>query len=148
MDDENLIERTRRTAKRLFDGPVQVEVPYQLWKEFDPGLAKELSLFVTGKLYARDVLPLPERQVVAVVALAALQKIDELKIHLHGALNVGVPAVKLAEAVFQVGIYAGFPAVNAALAALKEVLKSRREWPIQSTGTGHGEKPPRPPGKA
>jgi 4-carboxymuconolactone decarboxylase len=50
LDDKNLIERTRRTAKRLFDGPVQVELPHQLWKEFDPGLAKDLSLFVTGKL--------------------------------------------------------------------------------------------------
>jgi 4-carboxymuconolactone decarboxylase len=117
-----------------------VELPYQLWKEFDPGLAKDLSLFVTGKLYARDVLHLPERQLVAVTALASLQKIEELKIHLHGALNVGFPAARLAEAIFQVGVYAGFTAVNAALAALKEVLKSRHEWPMQSARTGSGGK--------
>ena len=36
MDDKNLIERTRQTAKHLFEGPVQVELPYQVWKEFDP----------------------------------------------------------------------------------------------------------------
>ena len=50
MDDKNLIGRSRRTAKRLFEGPVQGELPYRLWKELDPGLAKDLSLFVTGKL--------------------------------------------------------------------------------------------------
>jgi 4-carboxymuconolactone decarboxylase len=109
-----------------------VEVPYKLWKEFDGDLARELSLFITGKLYAREVLPLAERQMVAVSALAALQKTEELRIHLHGALNVGVPARNLTEALFQIGVYAGFPAVNAALAVLKEVLQSRDEWPPSS----------------
>jgi 4-carboxymuconolactone decarboxylase len=129
---DNLVEVTKRTASRLFSGPVPVEVPYQLWKEFDGDLARELSLFITGRLYAREVLPLPERQMVAVSALAALQKTEELRIHLHGALNVGVPARKLIEALFQIGVYAGFPAVNAALAVLKEVLQSRDEWPPSS----------------
>jgi len=127
---KDLVERTKQTAKALFSGPVTVEVPYQLWKEFDPELARDLSLFITGNLYSREVLPLSERQVVAVAALAALQKRDELEIHLQGALNVGVPARKLAETIFQIGVYAGFPAVNAALAALKEVLVSRGEWPL------------------
>lgn len=128
--NEELVKKTQQTAKALFDGPVQLEVPYRLWKEFDAGLAKDLSLFVTGKMYSRTVLPLPQRQVVAVAALAALQKTDELKLHLHGALNVGVPARELTETIFQIGVYAGFPAVNTALAALKEVLLQRGAWPI------------------
>jgi len=129
--EKDLVERTRRTAKALFSGPVEVEVPYHLWKAFDPDLAKDLSLFITGNIYSREVLPLPERQVVAVAALAALHRTEELKIHIHGALNVGVPAGKVAETIFQIGIYAGFPAVNTALAALKEVLTSRGEWPLE-----------------
>jgi 4-carboxymuconolactone decarboxylase len=130
QDIQELIEKTRRTAQRLFAGPVPIEVPYKLWKAFDADLAKDLSLFITGKLYSREVLPLPERQMIAVAALAALQKTEELKVHAHGALNVGVPPDKLAEIIFQVGIYSGFPAVNAALAALKEVLISRGQWPL------------------
>lgn len=133
--EKDLVEKTRRTAQRLFSGPVPVEVPYQLWKEFDPELARKLSLFITGNLYSREVLPLGERQMVAVAALAALQMTEELKIHVHGALNVGVSVEKLAETIFQVGVYAGFPAVNAALAALKEVLQSRGEWPMKTTAT-------------
>ncbi|HBD07893.1 MAG TPA: 4-carboxymuconolactone decarboxylase [Syntrophobacteraceae bacterium] len=132
MKHEDLVERTKKTANLLFSGPTSVEVPYSLWKEFDPELAKDLSLFITGGLYARDVLSLGERQTVAVSALAALQKTEELKIHLHGAMNVGVPVRKLAESIFQIGVYAGFPAVNAALAALKEVLVDRGEWPPTS----------------
>jgi 4-carboxymuconolactone decarboxylase len=130
MEQRDLLERTKATAARLFSGSTVVEVPYSLWKEFDPELARDLSLFITGRLYAREVLALPERQMIAVSALAALQKTDELKVHLHGALNVGVAGHKLAEAIFQVGVYAGFPAVNAALAAFKEVLIKRNEWPL------------------
>ena len=140
MKSKDLFERTKQTAARLFSGPVPVDVPYTLWKEFDGELARDLSLFITGKLYAREVLPLPERQMVAVSALAALQKTDELKIHLHGALNVGVPVQKLAEALFQIGVYAGFPSVNAALAALKEVLQTRGEWPLPSKADAKSER--------
>lgn len=128
---KDLTQRTKETAAKLFSGPVKLEVPYQLWKEFDAELARDLSLFITGGLYSRTVLTLPERQTVAVAALAALQKTDELKVHLHGALNVGVPARKLAETIFQVATYAGFPTMNTALAALKAVLIERGEWPIQ-----------------
>lgn len=127
---KDLVERTRKTAQLLFSGPTPVEVPYKLWKSFDEDLARDLSLFITGNMYSREVLPLPERQTIAVASLAALQKTEELKVHLHGALNVGVPPRKLAETIFQIGIYAGFPAVNAALAAFKEVLTSRGEWPM------------------
>jgi 4-carboxymuconolactone decarboxylase len=136
--EKKLVEQTRETADLLFSGPVSVEVPYRLWKEFDPQLARELSLFITGNLYSRRILSLPDRQMVAVAALAALQKTEELRIHLHGALNVGVPVGKLTETIFQIGVYAGFPAVNAALAALKEVLISRGEWPIESRSDAEG----------
>jgi len=136
--ENDLVEQTKQTAKLLFSGPVALEVPYQLWKEFDPELAKQLSLFITGNLYSRKVLSLPQRQMAAVAALAALQKTDELKIHVHGALNVGVSAEQVAETIFQVGVYAGFPAVNAALAALKEVLISRGEWPLKTSRSNSG----------
>ncbi|SHF97471.1 4-carboxymuconolactone decarboxylase [Desulfacinum infernum DSM 9756] len=135
MKEEILKERTKTTAARLFSGPVEVEVPYQLWKEFDSELARELSLFITGNMYSRTVLTLAERQVVAVSALAALGRTEELRIHLHGALNVGVSWKTCAEAIFQVGVYAGFPVVNAALATLKAVLQERGQWPPSDGGS-------------
>uniref|UniRef100_A0A832A095 4-carboxymuconolactone decarboxylase n=1 Tax=Desulfacinum infernum TaxID=35837 RepID=A0A832A095_9BACT len=132
MLEKTLVEQTKQTAAKLFGGPVRLKVPYELWKEFDPGLARDLSLFITGNLYSRTVLSLPERQLVAVSALAALQKTEELRLHIHGALNVGVKPRHVAEAIFQVGVYAGFPVVNAALAVLKDVLLERGQWPPHS----------------
>ena len=64
--------------------------------------------------------------------MAAIRAGDELKLHVNAALNVGCVPEKLAEVFFQVGTYAGMPAVNEALGVYREVLKERGEWPIKS----------------
>ncbi len=130
MDDE-LKKKTQETAKRLFGKGIQMDPPYLMWKEFDRDLANEFSLFITGKLYSRTVLTLPERQMVACAMLAALHATDELKLHLNAALNVGCDPRKMTEILFQLAPYAGMPAVNEALYAYRDVLKKRGEWPIK-----------------
>ncbi|MBW1806428.1 MAG: carboxymuconolactone decarboxylase family protein [Deltaproteobacteria bacterium] len=129
MDDE-LKKRTQETANRLFGKGIKAEPPYLLWREFDKDLAKDFSRFITGNLYSRTVLSLPERQMVACAMLAALRAGEELRLHVNGALNVGCDPEKLAEVFFQVATYAGMPAVNEALDVFRDVLQERGEWPI------------------
>jgi 4-carboxymuconolactone decarboxylase len=131
VSDEEIKKRTQETAKKLFSKGIQMDPPYLTWKEFDRGLANDLSMFITGNLYSRTVLTLPERQMVACAMLAALRARGELKLHINAALNVGCDRRKLAEVFFQLGTYAGMPAVNEALEVYREVLKERGEWPIQ-----------------
>jgi 4-carboxymuconolactone decarboxylase len=100
--DEELRKKTQETANRLFGKGIKMDPPYLMWKEFDRDLANDFSLFITGNLYSRTVLTLPERQMAACTMLAALGAIDELKLH-----------------------------VNAALFLYRDVLKERGEWPIK-----------------
>ncbi|MGZ3534575.1 MAG: carboxymuconolactone decarboxylase family protein [Thermodesulfobacteriota bacterium] len=130
MDDE-LRKKTQETANRLFGKGVKMDPPYVTWKEFDRDLANDLSLFITGKLYSRTVLTLPERQMAACAMLGALRATDELKLHVNAALNVGCDPKKLAEVFFQLAPYAGMPAVNEALRVYRDVLKERGEWPLK-----------------
>jgi 4-carboxymuconolactone decarboxylase len=130
MDDE-LKKRTQETANRLFGKGIKMSPPYLTWKEFDRDLANDFSLFITGKLYSRTVLTLPERQMVACAMLAALRATDELRLHLNAALNVGCDPRKMTEIIFQLAPYGGMPAVNEALHVYREVLKERGEWPIK-----------------
>ncbi len=130
MDDE-LKKKTQETANKLFGKGIKMDPPYLTWREFDKSLANEFSLFITGKLYARTVLTLPERQMVACAMLAALRATDELKLHVNAALNVGCDPKKLAEVFFQLAPYGGMPAVNEALHVYRDVLKERGEWPIK-----------------
>ena len=130
MDDE-LRKKTQDTANRLFGKGIKMAPPYLMWKEFDRDLANDFSLFITGKLYSRMVLTLPERQMVACAMLAALRATDELKLHVNAALNVGCDPRKITEIFFQLAPYAGMPAVNEALQVYRDVLKERGEWPIK-----------------
>ena len=130
MDDE-VKKRTQATAKTLFGKGIKMDPPYLLWKQFDKNLANDFSMFITGNLYSRTVLTLPERQMAACAMLAALRATGELKLHVNAALNVGCDPIKLAEVFFQLATYAGMPAVNEALEVYRDVLKERGEWPIE-----------------
>ncbi|MBL6967294.1 MAG: carboxymuconolactone decarboxylase family protein [Desulfobacteraceae bacterium] len=135
MSEEETKKRTQETAKKLFGKGIRMNPPYLMWKEFDRDLANDFSKFITGNLYSRTVLTLPERQMAACAILAAIRAGDELRLHVNAALNVGCDPKKLAEVFFQVATYAGMPAVNEALSIYRDVLKERGEWPIQATLT-------------
>ena len=124
---DDLVDKTKRTAALYFDG-VEDEKPFALWKAFDPELARDFSLFITGKMYAREKLPHPTRQLVTVAALTVLGRTEELKLHLQAALNVGCSVEELSETIFQTAVYGGVPAMNAALKTLREVLREKGMW--------------------
>jgi len=130
MSDE-IKKRTQETANTLFGKGIKMNPPYLMWREFDRNLANDFSRFITGNLYSRTVLTLPERQMAACAMLAALRATGELKLHVNAALNVGCDPKKLAEIFFQVATYAGMPAVNEALEVYRDVLKERGEWPLK-----------------
>jgi len=127
--DKETIEKTKQTAELYFQG-VKGEKPFELWQAFDKDLAKDLSLFITGKMYAREKIPHQTRQLVTVAALSVLTRPEELKLHIEAALNVGCQPGEIAETIFQTMIYGGVPAGNTALKVLRQVLEERNEWPI------------------
>jgi 4-carboxymuconolactone decarboxylase len=126
---KEIIEKTKKTAQLYFDG-VTDERPFDLWSAFDKGLAKDLSLFITGQMYAREKLPHPTRQLVTVAALTVLSRLDELKLHIEAALNVGCTPQEIAETIFQTAIYGGVPATNQGLKTLRTVLQEKKLWPL------------------
>jgi 4-carboxymuconolactone decarboxylase len=127
--NEDLKTKTAKTAKLYFEGYPE-ERPFELWRSFDKGLAKDLSLFITGQMYARQRIPHQTRQLITVAALTVLDRPEELKLHIYAALNVGCTPQEVAEVMFQCGIYGGMPVVNCALKVLREVLQEKGQWPM------------------
>ena len=125
--DEQLRETTRRTAARLFH-TLPGGTGFDLWKAFDKDLARELSLFFTGRLYSREVIPQRDRELCAVAALTVLNRLPELRAHCHAALNVGATRQEVAEVIFQMVTYGGMPVVVEGLRVLKDALVERGEW--------------------
>ena len=127
--DKDIIEKTKKTAELYFQG-VTDDRPFDLWRAFDKDLAKDLSLFITGQMYAREKIPHTTRQLVTVAALTVLSRLEELRLHIQAALNVGCTPREIAEVIFQTAIYGGMPATNQGLKTLRSVLEERGEWPL------------------
>ena len=121
---DDVKEKTKEVAGLYFDG-FTGDRPYNLWKSFDPDLARDLSLFITGQMYGREKIPHQTRQLITVAVLTALERTEELKMHIWAALNVGCAPEEIAEVIFQVFTYAGMPVVNQGLKVLAEVLREK-----------------------
>ncbi len=129
--DEEIKARTRETAALYFKD-VEGEKPFDLWKAFDPELARQLSIFITGRIYAREKISHPTRQLVTVAVLTVMGRSEELRLHIQAALNVGCKPGEIAEVIFQTFTYAGIPTVNTALKVLREVLEDKGLWPFET----------------
>jgi 4-carboxymuconolactone decarboxylase len=128
--DDDIRARTQEVATLYFKG-VTDEKPFDLWRAFDPALGKELSLFITGRMYGREKIDHPTRQLVTVAVLTVLGRSEELKLHIIASLNVGCTPRQIAEVIFQTFTYAGIPTVNMALKVLRGVLEEQGLWPIE-----------------
>ena len=127
-DYEDLKALTKQTAKMLFGEPGERkgegQSAFELWKEFDPELAKHISMFYTGRLYAREVISQKQRELCAVAALTVLDKPAELRAHIRAAMKVGATREEVAEVIFQMMTYGGVPVMVEGLRSLKEILDS------------------------
>ena len=129
--DKELIDKTKKTATLYFED-VQGERPFDLWRAFDKELARDLSLFITGRMYAREKIPHKTRQLITVAALTVLSRLEELHLHIHAALNVGCTPGEIAEVIFQTAVYGGMPATNQGLKTLRSVLEEKDLWPLDT----------------
>lgn len=91
-----------------------------------PDFAKYLIEFPFGDIYSRPALDLRTRELAVVAALTALgNATPQLKVHIHGALNVGCSRQQIVEVAMQMAVYAGFPAALNGLFAAKDVFRER-----------------------
>jgi 4-carboxymuconolactone decarboxylase len=91
-----------------------------------PDFARYLIEFPFGDIYSRPGLDLRSREIAVVAALTAMgNAAPQLKVHIQGALNVGVTQDEVVEVMMQMAVYAGFPAALNGLFAAKEVFSAR-----------------------
>jgi 4-carboxymuconolactone decarboxylase len=92
-------------------------------KGIAPDLARYIIEFPFGDIYSRPGLDLKSREIATVAALTAMGNAQpQLKVHIHGALNVGCTREEVVEVIIQMAVYAGFPAALNGIFAAKEVF--------------------------
>jgi len=92
-----------------------------------------------GEIYARPQLSPRDRQLVTLGILTALGGCEsQVEVHVNAALNVGLSAEEIVEALLHSTAYCGFPrALNSTLAA-KRVFAERGLLPVGGGGGGGG----------
>ena len=120
-------KRFERGWKKLqeIDGEAGEKVIESL-REIAPDLGKYTIEFPFGDIYSRPDLDLRSREIAVVAALTALgYATPQLKVHINGALNVGVTRPEVVEIITMMAVYAGFPASLNGMAAAKDVFAER-----------------------
>lgn len=89
-------------------------------------LNEEFQNFITryawGEIWTREGLPRHTRSLLTIAMMVALNRAEELKLHLRAAANNGVTRDEIKEVLLQTAIYCGVPAANSAFHMAEEVF--------------------------
>jgi 4-carboxymuconolactone decarboxylase len=90
--------------------------------EFAPKLKELTDDVLFGDVWERPQLSKRDRSLATVAALIALNRPEQLRFHLHRALENGVTKEELIEVITHLAFYAGWPCAMTAIRVAKEVL--------------------------
>jgi 4-carboxymuconolactone decarboxylase len=74
-----------------------------------------ITRYAWGEIWSRPGLPRHTRSLITVAMLVALNRQEELRLHLRAAANNGVTREEIKEVLLQSAIYCGVPAANTAM---------------------------------
>ena len=114
--------RGMETVARLFP-PGTVGVPRF---QYPPEIAGDWGQFsvstMLGDIWGRPGLEMKNRAMITIAMLTALGRLDQLRAYIVGGLNLGLTRSEVCEIIYQVAVYAGFPAAIQGFAVANDVF--------------------------
>ncbi len=86
-----------------------------------------ITRYAWGEIWTREGLPRHTRSLLTIAMMVALNRAEELKLHLRAAANNGVTRDQIKEVLLQTAIYCGVPAANSAFHLAEEVFAEMDE---------------------
>ena len=94
-------------------------------------VTEEFQNFITryawGEIWTREGLPRHTRSLLTIAMMVALNRSEELALHLRAARNNGVTREQVKEVLLQTAVYCGVPAANSAFHLADKVFKEQDE---------------------
>ena len=116
MSDEGM--RIRREVL----GNEHVDAAVERTTDFTADFQDLITRYAWGEIWARPGLDRRTRSCMTLVALVALNRMDELALHVRAARRNGLPPEEIKEVLLHCAVYCGVPAANAAFAVAQRVL--------------------------
>ena len=113
---------TGLTVRRAVLGDAYVEQSLANLTPFNAPFQDFITRYAWGEIWGRPGLPRQTRSLITLAMLVALNRGDELRMHIRAALRNGVTIEEIQEVFLQCAIYCGVPAANAAFHLAEDVL--------------------------
>jgi 4-carboxymuconolactone decarboxylase len=120
------LERKGMQLRTQLFGEKAAKAGDEYLKSFDEDFAKFLNEQVFGAIWTRPGLPTKTRSFITMAALMALGRAPELKIHMRGALNLGITKDEIKELIIHLSQYSGVPTAVEAIRTLREVTEPKK----------------------
>jgi 4-carboxymuconolactone decarboxylase len=122
-------------VRREVVGAEYVERALAQADEFTGPLQDLITEYAWGRVWSRDGLPRKVRSLVNLAMLVALNRPDELRLHVAGALRNDCSVEEIREVLLQTAIYCGVPA---ALDAFRVAQQTIAEYTEAESGPSAG----------
>ena len=119
----------RDTGRRIMNelmGDGYVEAKDQRKNDFSGVLNDYSEEVCFGRIWAREGLDRKLRSALNIAMLTALNRPNQLRNHMDGALNQGWTVTELQEILLQAAVYCGLPAAGDAFKVAEDVLRNRK----------------------
>jgi 4-carboxymuconolactone decarboxylase len=124
MDTDELYQRGLALRRKIF-GDAAVERRMNAFGEFGAPLQTLINSVAYGDIWSREGIS-PKMRSLAVIGInAALDRPQELKVHVQGALANGCTPDEIREILLLIAVYCGIPAANEAHRVAYDVLKEK-----------------------
>jgi len=124
-------ERERKAAgmkvRREVLGDAHVEKAEANKTPFNEEFQELITRYAWGEIWTRPGLPRHTRSLLTIAMMVALNRTEELRLHLRACANNGVTRDEIKEVLLQCAIYCGVPAANSAFHVASEVLDSGQD---------------------
>src|SRR5271165_5097022 len=109
-------------VRRAVLGDAHVDRAREKEDSFTAPFQDLITRYAWGEIWTRPGLPRKTRSLVTIGMMVALNRPDELRLHLRAAANTGVTRNEIQEVLLQTAIYCGLPAANTAFHIAEEVF--------------------------
>jgi 4-carboxymuconolactone decarboxylase len=126
MDDRERYE-AGMDMRRSVLGDAHVDRAEASKTSLDAEFQDLITRYAWGEIWTRPGLPRHTRSLLTIGLMVALNRSEELRLHLRAARTNGVTADEIREVLLHCAIYCGVPAANAAFQAAREVMTQAGE---------------------
>lgn len=121
MDEKARLE-AGMTVRRAVLGDEHVDRALAGTSEFSAEFQDLITRYAWGEIWSRPGLPRHTRSLLVIATMVALNRTEELRMHLRAAITNGVTRDEIKEVLLQCAIYCGVPAANGAFHLAQSVF--------------------------